>query len=471
MSEPAAPRAATIADAVATLAAVVSAILAFGGGIRDVVSGVVISVSWVHGLFVALAIAAVRHAAVPRPPILQTWRSWKAGLDRRPALADALVAFSLTRPVVLAIGLLAVATVGIAPAAKEALESRDPVRVLPARWDAQWYAGIAANGYEWQHSFAPQQNLAFFPAFPLLIRGVGLATGAFRTGIPPERQLARLTWGGLVIALAAFFWAAWYFARLARDILGPDRARAALLLLAAYPFALFYSAAYTESLFLLGALGAWFHFRRGEAIPAIAWGLLTGLTRPNGCFLSIPLGLLALGIRDAKTLEGREERTLVWRLSVAAAPGVGMLLFTAYAYHLTGIWFAWSKTHAAWGRVMGGASPFAGLAASTSGGLLGVIVDHPYDLLNGLALGYVLWSIRAVWRLSPAWAVFVIVSVIVPFAAGGLLSMGRITSTLFPVFLASAAGLTAGGALGLTVLFALLQGLLAALFYTWRDVY
>jgi hypothetical protein len=120
---------------------------------------------------------------------------------------------------------------------------------------------------------------------------------------------------------------------------------------------------------------------------------------------------------------------------------------------------------------MGGASPFAGLAASASGGLLGVIVDHPYDLLNGLALGYVLWSIRAVWRLSPAWAVFVLVSVIVPFAAGGLLSMGRISSTLFPVFLASAAGLTAGGALGLTVLFALLQGLLAALFYTWRDVY
>src|SRR5262245_5570959 len=87
MSEPAAPRAAMIADAVATLAVAVAAVLAFGGGIRDVVSGVVISVSWVHGLFVALAIAAVRHAAVPRPSILQTWRSWKADLDRRPALA------------------------------------------------------------------------------------------------------------------------------------------------------------------------------------------------------------------------------------------------------------------------------------------------------------------------------------------------------------------------------------------------
>ena len=75
------------------------------------------------------------------------------------------------------------------------------------------------------------------------------------------------------------------------------------------------------------------------------------------------------------------------------------------------------------------------------------------------------------WRLSPAWAVFVLVSVAVPFSAGGLLSMGRITSTLFPVFLASAAVLPAGTSAGLTAMFGVLQGLLAALFYTWRDVY
>jgi Gpi18-like mannosyltransferase len=68
----------------------------------------------------------------------------------------------------------------------------------------------------------------------------------------------------------------------------------ALWLLAAYPFALFYSAVYTESLYLCAAVAAFFHFHRGELLKASIWGLLVGLTRPNGCFLSVPLGILAL---------------------------------------------------------------------------------------------------------------------------------------------------------------------------------
>ena len=51
-----------------------------------------------------------------------------------------------------------------------------------------------------------------------------------------------------------------------RAILGDDEdaARYAVWLLAAYPFALFYGAIYTESLFLLGAVGAFYHLRRRE---------------------------------------------------------------------------------------------------------------------------------------------------------------------------------------------------------------
>ena len=35
--------------------------------------------------------------------------------------------------------------------------------------------------------------------------------------------------------------------------------------MAAFPFALFYGALYTESLFLLGAVGAFYHFRRASS--------------------------------------------------------------------------------------------------------------------------------------------------------------------------------------------------------------
>ena len=38
-----------------------------------------------------------------------------------------------------------------------------------------------------------------------------------------------------------------------------------------------------------------------------------------------------------------------------------------------------------------------------------------------------------------AWGVFVLISLLPPLFAGGLVSMGRLTSTLFPLFIALAA--------------------------------
>jgi hypothetical protein len=463
--------AATYADVATAVGVLAAVVLACTGNYRDVIAGRIVSIGWEEAAFAAGAVAAIRHAAHPRPSILATARRWKAAVVRRPALADAIVAFWLTRPAVIAVGLLGTVTLGLAAGAP-AFASRNPLGALPARWDAQWYAGIAADGYQWRHSFDTQQNLAFFPAYPMLVRAAGAATGAFRTGVPAERRLARLTWCGLAVSLASFFWAAWYFARLAREMLDPARARTAVLLLSAYPFAVFFSAAYTESLFLLAALGTWFHFRQGDSARASAWGLLAGLARPNGCFLSIPLGLLAIGMRDAPGARAATPggSTLV-RLAVAAMPGIGMLAFTAYLQHVTGIWFAWSKTHAAWGRVLGAGSTngmFTGLGPE---GLLAYAVDRPYDLLNALGLVAALALIRPVWRLSPAWAVFVIVSLAVPFSAGGLLSIGRLTSTLFPMFLAWAAVLPVALAPAAVALLAMLQGLIAVLFYTWRGVY
>jgi hypothetical protein len=470
-SSPIPGRIASAMDVAVAISGVSAFILLCTGAFRDVVGSTVISIGWIHAAFGAAGLTAIRHAAFPRPTIAASFSQWCESVRRRPALADAMLAFWVTRPTVLLVGLLATATIGVAPTAKDALLiERDPARGLPARWDAQWYAGLAAHGYEWQRSFDPQQNLAFFPAYPLLIRSLGVATGAFRAGTPPDRLIARLTWCGLWISLFTFFWAARYFAKLAREMMDDTRARIALLLLSAYPFALFFSAAYTESVFLLTALGAWFHFRRGEHLAAAGWGFLAGLTRPNGCFLSIPLGLLALGVRDAPG-DAPRANALWPRLLVAASPGIGMLLFTAYLYQMTDIWFVWSKTHAAWGRVFGSETQFSSFTGFGPEGLLGFATEHPYDLLNGLGLLFALLPIRTLWRFSPAWAVFVLVSVAVPLAAGGLLSMGRLTSTLFPIFLACGLSFSPRIAMGATAGFAILQGLLAALFYTWRGVY
>ena len=74
-------------------------------------------------------------------------------------------------------------------------------------------------------------------------------------------------------------------------------ATSAILLLCAFPFAVFYGAPYSENLFLLATAAAFFHGRRGEWAAAFAWGALAGLTRPNGFALCVRLALLALRAR------------------------------------------------------------------------------------------------------------------------------------------------------------------------------
>ena len=85
-------------------------------------------------------------------------------------------------------------------------------------------------------------------------------------------------WTGVAISLVAFFWALVYLP--APRAAAPRRMRTgpvtAVMLLAAYPFALFFSAAYTEALFLLALLGASITSGATNCGERGGWGLLAG---------------------------------------------------------------------------------------------------------------------------------------------------------------------------------------------------
>src|SRR4029453_18292579 len=150
-------------------------------------------------------------------------------------------------------------------------------------------------------------------------------------------------WTGVGVSLVAFFAGLIYLLRLTRQELGDEGGSvAAVTFMATYPFAVFFSAAYTEGLFFLTIVAAVYHFRNDRLWAAAFWGLAAGLTRPNGCFLSIVLGLIAVTSRKGR---------LVPRLLTASAPGIGMLSFSAYIYSLTGNPFQWAAQNVAWGRV------------------------------------------------------------------------------------------------------------------------
>jgi hypothetical protein len=459
-------------DAIAFALGAAGILLLVVGPLRTSVADSIIVFGWQQAFFVAAAVAALRHTWRSSPSFVASLQHWRSAIAVRPSLADALLAFWLTRPAVLAVGLLAVVTIGLSPQAERT--GFNPLASLPNRFDAGWYVGIAAEGYDWQYRFDRQQNIAFFPAYPMLVRAAGYISGAFRSGLPAQARLDRLAWTGALLSAVAFFGACWYFSRLAREFLDAPRASGAVLLLAAYPFSIFYSAAYTESLFLLAACGAWYHFRHRQWFRSAAWGLLIGLTRPNGFFLTLPLALLALGAPESGSERhpaGAGRGQLWTRLAVAAMPVAGMLLFTTYLYWFTRVWFAWARMHGAWGRTLGSA-PLPDSAWQRGGGLLGAVIEQPYQALNACGLLFALGLTYAVFRrVGVAWGLFVLATIVPPLAAGGVLSMGRLTSTLFPLFLALASLLSPRAALACAAAFGVLQGLAAALFFTWRAPY
>lgn len=466
MSErpPAVPRIVRILDLIVVIVFLLAMTVYLTGGFREWTPFGQISVtSWARPLLLALAILIVRHWLLPRPTLVAQVVAALTALRSSLGVREALPIVISSRLGVLLVGFLTVTLFGYRT------DVDVPWRVynneilnLPARWDTGWYMSVASYGYQWSGAHEKQQqNIAFFPLYPMLMRYGSLL-------------LARDTmWTGVVIAWLSFLGALVYLFRMARDRFGTEQAIAGIALLACYPFAFFYSTAYTEALFLLTMVGACYHFERNQWRPAALWGLAAGLTRPNGCLLSVVLGVMAL--RDAWPLSNRARLTdLGRRIAVAATPGIGMLIYSAYIYFLTGNPFQWIVQNAAWGRVYRSFDMFVAQQAQAIGqdGLYTFAATRTLDALQLVAVLFIIVSIVPVFlRVGVPYGVLILVNLVPPLLMGGLLSMGRVTSILFPTFLWLGATIPPSHRLGWLTVFAFVQAILAAVFFTWRPLY
>jgi hypothetical protein len=431
------------------------------GGFREWTPiGRVSITSWLRPIAIGVLALLVRHWIYRSPTLPQRMlsgvREWWTSEEARAILP----LFIATRVGVFVAGFLAIAMIGYPPNSPPWRVYPNELLNLPARWDAGWYLGVALEGYQWRPSQASQQqNIVFFPAFPMLMRYGALF-------------LARQTlWVGVLISFVSFFFALRYLYRLARDTVGDEAALAAIAFLTTYPFAFFFSAPYTEALFLLAMVAAIYHFRKDELWQAGVWGLLAGLTRPNGCLLSIPLAVLAI----EPLWRGQPSRTsLAARLATAAAPGIGMLIYSAYIYSLTGNPLQWAAQNAAWGRVYKGLDVLVQdrVLYVQHYGVYEYASNRAVDMVQAIAVLFVLASVWPVYRrFGLAYAVLLVINVVTPLTMGGLLSMGRVTSVLFPTFLWLGVVVPARHRSGWLVAFAMAQALAAIVFFTWRPLY
>lgn len=152
----------------------------------------------------------------------------------------------------------------------------------PANWDGAFNLRIAEQGYLYE------QAHAFFPLFPLITR---LSVRALGT----ERSVLVLALSGSFINNAAFIVTCGVFHRLGLALLKDERlALGSSLLFCFNPASIFFSVAYSESLFSLFAFtGLWLLYHHADAPPfpsrlaaTLCFSLAT-LTRSNGSLLGI----------------------------------------------------------------------------------------------------------------------------------------------------------------------------------------
>jgi hypothetical protein len=384
-------------------------------------------------------------------------------VHRSPA---AVVAYAVlaTRVALLVSGALAVRIVGTIPAPVSEALWRVSSREIPnmfARWDTFYYLSIAKTGYSWDPTVFTYQNVVFFPLYPLLMRWGGMLLSGHPLG------------AGLIISLGAFAGALVLLYRLAVLEIGERHAWRVILLISMYPFALFFSAVYTESLFLLLTVGAFYAMRRGYLGWVALCGLAAGLARPNGFWLAVPLTCLAVwppGRSPSDANAGRSVR-LPLALLATCTPLIGAAIFSGYLYFRFDDALAWVHGQAAWGM------PLLGRASAPdpipiSSGLFVRMTEVLVYVGNIAAFVAAVLAIRPVTRrFGLGYSIWIVVNIFPPVAAHLFMSIGRFTSVLFPIFFWLAVRVPRPRLWKVTAAFAAGQAILAVWFFLWLAVF
>jgi hypothetical protein len=310
----------------------------------------------------------------------------------------------------------------------------DPLLAPLARWDSVWYLRIADSGYG---DSAPRA--AFFPLYPLLVRGVATILGGSHGALLVAAYLVSLT---------AFLAALTLLYRLTELELGRRLARPTLLLLAVFPAAVYFGAPYSESLFLLLAVGAFYAARTGRWAWAGACAGLASATRSAGLLLLLPLALIWWDSRP------RRARDAAW---LALAP-VGIAAYAAWLGIAEGEAFRFLDVQDAWMRELtvplagawdGFVAAVDGVRQLASGSRSPVYFDKaagdPYRIaaINVMLFATLVFAVVAcvgvLRRLPRAYGAWVAASLVLPLTfpvtPQPLMSLPRFVAVLFPVFM------------------------------------
>lgn len=177
-----------------------------------------------------------------------------------------------------------------------------------ANFDGAHYIHIALQGYH-------QYDQAYFPGYILLLKFFGGFFGHYYLH------------AGILLSNISYIAATWYFYKLFTALYGKRSALWSTALLLLIPTSFFFSAVYTESLFLLLTVSALYYLLRKRFIVACILAGLSSFVRLQGVFLIIPFFVYGLLYMNKRSL---------WTYVFLLSPLVGLTIYMTFLWKTTG---------------------------------------------------------------------------------------------------------------------------------------
>jgi hypothetical protein len=240
---------------------------------------------------------------------------------------------------------------------------------------------------------------------------------------------------GLILSNVSLVLALAYMLRIGRLGLDEEGTRRSLVYLLAYPTSFFFSAFYSEGLFLLTTTASFYHYLKGRHLRCGVWGLLAAMTRSPGILLFPSLVLGHLWQRRFKV--SRSDLSLLWLGLIPC----GLASVMGIMYWKLGDPMAFSKAHAAWGRSF--QMPYITVWTALRAVDWSFPIESMGNTITALevvsALAFLALPILLLRRgFHKALPIYAISLILMPLSTGSTMSMMRCEVVSFPAFLALA---------------------------------
>ncbi len=306
---------------------------------------------------------------------------------------------------------------------------------MHSRWDSEWYIKIAQTGYDFSET--AQSSVNFFPFYPWLIGSLSHIIPDFKTVKNSNYILS-----GFIISVMSLLIVIGVLYNLFRDKWGVEVAENAILAMLTFPTSFFFTAVYTESVFLLFSVLLFYFCKRKKFVWAALTGFFAALTRPVGVLLIIPYSIELVYSRKLIT-KNQFYIGLCSLLFITLGLFWYMVLLTSHY----GRPFAFIEAAQKWGR--GKPAEITSWGNYTN---LLKYLNYEYYFsessrahlaLETLFLIFgIVFSIVLIIDRNISYGIWALVSVLFPLSNGILLSQGRYSVVVFPLFLSLAKVIT-----------------------------